>query len=211
MRLLDLYCGAGGAAMGYWRAGFEIVGVDIQKQPNFPFKFIQADALTFPLDGFDAIHASPPCQAYSMIGKRIWKNSAAHPDLIEPTRARLQAAGVPFVIENVEGAPLENALMLCGTMFGLRIRKHRWFELGGFAIDSVPKCTSKHEDVYNPWHGDGRKVRDFRIAQGTTWIPMNGGASRKTGRTGDVSNAIPPAYTKWLGRRLRLSLEQERL
>ena len=113
MRLLDLFCGAGGAAMGYHRAGFEVVGIDIAPQPNYPFEFVQADAMEFPLDGFDAIHASPPCQAYTALA------TGKHPRLIEPMRERLASSGVPWVIENVVGAPLRQPVLLCGSMFGL--------------------------------------------------------------------------------------------
>jgi len=138
-RLLDLFCGAGGAAMGYHRAGFEVVGVDIKPQPHYPFEFHQADAMTYPLDGFDVIHASPPCQGYSAL-------AAMHPDLewerlIGPVRDRLVSNGKPFVIENVETAPLRHSptlfglhgVILCGSHFGLGVgrgylRRHRKFE-----------------------------------------------------------------------------------
>jgi DNA (cytosine-5)-methyltransferase 1 len=98
-RLLDLFCGAGGCSVGYHRAGFEVVGVDINPQPNYPYEFHQADAMTYPLDGFDAIHASPPCQAHSAMSV-MW-NAREHPDLVAATRARLVATGLPYVIENV--------------------------------------------------------------------------------------------------------------
>src|SRR5512134_3964137 len=95
-RLLDLFCGAGGAAMGYHRAGFDVVGVDIKPQPHYPFEFYQADALTYPLDGFDAYHASPPCQRYSTITKYHGKEvTESHPDLLPTTRERLMLAGLP--------------------------------------------------------------------------------------------------------------------
>ena len=116
-RALDLFCCAGGASEGLRRAGFEVVGVDIEPQPHYPFEFHQADALTFPLDGFDFIWASPPCQAYTLC-QRIQKNE--HPDLVAPIRERLHANGAPYCIENVPGAPLVEPIELCGTMFGLR-------------------------------------------------------------------------------------------
>ena len=127
-RILDLFCCAGGVAMGYSRAGFDVVGVDIDPQPRFPFEFIQADALTLDMKfikSFDAIHASPPCQSYSDLAKR---NGNAHewPRLVDPVREMLIKSGKPFVIENVEGAPLINPIVLCGTMFkGLRVLRHR--------------------------------------------------------------------------------------
>src|SRR5678815_3968779 len=116
-RLLDLFCGAGGAAMGYHRAGFEVVGVDIKPQPHYPFEFHQADAMTFPLEGFDAIHASPPCQAFCDL--KDMHNAKQHDNLLTPIRKRLAESGVPYVIENVRGAPLDGKLRLCGSMFDL--------------------------------------------------------------------------------------------
>jgi DNA (cytosine-5)-methyltransferase 1 len=118
-RLLDLFCCAGGASVGYSMAGFSVVGVDIDFQPNYPFEFIQADALTLDpkfLASFDAIHASPPCQAYSDLAKR---NGNGHkwPRLIEPIRKMLIRSGLPYIIENVDGAPLLHPVVLCGTMF----------------------------------------------------------------------------------------------
>ncbi len=204
--LLDLYCGGGGAGVGYSRAGFDVMGVDIQKQPNYPFPFIQADALDLDpafLASFDALHASPPCQRYSPAA-RLHANSETHPDLVGPTRAMLEASGKPFVIENVVGAPIRPDLMLCGTMFGLRIVKHRQFECSFPVPVLLPPCD--HFDVYDPWHGPGRSADKFRDAQGIHWLPTNGGASRKRGETGCLSNAIPPAYTRFVGLQLMAAL-----
>ena len=149
-RLLDLFCGAGGAAMGYHRAGFEVVGVDISPQPNYPFEFYQLDATalvqdvdnkcwhesqtktTLPgasyacLGNFDAIHASPPCQRYTTLVAQAG-TFGDYPDLVEPIREILKASGLPYVIENVPGAPIEGVL-LCGSMFGLKVIRHRVFE-----------------------------------------------------------------------------------
>lgn len=156
-RLLDLFAGAGGAAMGYYRAGFDVVGVDIQPQPHYPFTFIQADALNPPvrLADFDAVHASPPCQGYSAL-------AAMHPDrdypmLIEPTREMLAKLGVPWIMENVEKAPMLRApglfgvhgIRLCGTSFGLgargmELRRHRLFE-SNLPLYSLP-CQAQAED-----------------------------------------------------------------
>ena len=209
-RLLDLFCGGGGAAMGYSRAGFEIVGVDINRQPNYPFEFHQSDAMTYPLAGFDVVHASPPCQLYTRKAAdwgRRRNHWLVHPDLIGPTRERLVASRLPYIIENVPGAPIRADLVLCGTMFGLRIRKHRMFESNqdlGF-----PPCScGDHSECYNPWQGKGRSATLLRDAMGIDWLPISGGASRKAGYTGDLFNAIPPAYTEWIGRQLRAALAE---
>ena len=191
MKLLDLFSGAGGAAMGYHAAGFEVVGVDIEDQPNYPFKFIKYDALDW-LDGwgceYDVIHASPPCQCFSMM-QNIHKNQHKHPDLIEPTRKLLKASGKPYVIENVVGAPLRIDLLLCGTMFGLPIARHRIFE------SNVPMplltMTCKHENLYDPWHGEGSRGQREKLskAMDIDWFMTRP----------EVREAIPPAYTKYIG------------
>lgn len=201
-RLLDLYCGAGGAAMGYHLAGFEVEGVDINPQPHYPFTFHLADALTFPLEGYAAIHASPPCQLFTRKPSE-WGRPRTHwldhPDLVGATRKRLQGSGVPWVLENVLGAGLDAQLLLCGTHFGLPLLKHRLFE-ANWPLPFPPASCNHHAAVYNPWEGEGRSAEAFRLAQGTPWIPTSGGSSRKAGVTGDLYNAIPPAYTEWIGR-----------
>jgi DNA (cytosine-5)-methyltransferase 1 len=202
-RVLDLFCGAGGAGMGYYRAGFDVVGVDIQPQKNYPFKFIQDDAMTFPLDGFDLIHASPPCQRYSRANRGLG-NTSNYPDLIEPLRERLQ--GRIYVIENVPGAPLVQPITLCGSMFGLRtesgwLRRHRWFELPLVVL--APGCCHPRGmsiGVYgrgtNSYHrrklGRNIRVDEQREAMGIDWMPRR-----------ELTQAIPPAYTEWIGRRIR--------
>lgn len=218
MRLLDLFCGGGGAAKGYADAGFEVVGVDINHQPNYPYEFMRRDAIDtldmltqkralrpegWKLDDFDVIHASPPCQAYTKKSAN-WGRERTHwldhPDLVGETRALLEATGKPYVIENVGGSPIMGSLMLCGTMFGLKIQKHRYFESN---IDlGWPPATCNHEDTYNPWQGAGRSAVKLRDAMGIDWLPISGGASRKAGYTGDLFNAIPPAYTEYIGKRL---------
>ena len=135
-RILDLFCGAGGCSVGYERAGFDVVGVDIAPQPNYPFGFVQADALAalevVPLTTVDAIHASPPCQAFSLATLYHGReNAEKYPDLIEPVRKLLLDTGLPFVIENVPGAPIRHDVLLCGEMFGLRVHRHRYFETHG--------------------------------------------------------------------------------
>ena len=204
-RLLDLFCGAGGAAMGYHRAGFEVVGVDINPQPHYPFEFHQADALAYPLDGFDVIHASPPCQSYA-ITNNIWKKAAGHyPDLVEPTRALLAATGLPYVIENVPGAPLVNPVTLCGASFGLRVYRHRLFESNVFLMASGhPRHVARASygrtpkaDEFFTISGHFGDVEGGRRAMGIDWMTRQ-----------ELSQSIPPAYTEWIGRQLIAALER---
>lgn len=161
-RLLDLFCGAGGCSKGYADAGFYVVGVDVEPQPNYPFRFIQADALEFLREGrwqgFDVIHASPPCQRYSAAAE-IHDTSERHPDLIDPTRALLRATGLPWVMENVERAPLETTLRLCGSMFELGVLRHRLFESNVLMLG--PICGS-HGEWYASVFG-GRCVGRQRV------------------------------------------------
>ena len=199
MRALDLFCGAGGCSVGYSRAGFEVVGVDLEPMKDYPFEFHKGDAVEFVLKHgheFDLIHASPPCQAHSAM-QHIHKNPNDHPRLIEPTRDALIAIGKPYVIENVVGSPLFSPVTLCGTMFGLRIIRHRLFEMS-FPVDVLlPPCN--HSDVYDPWHGKvgERSAERFRKAMGIDWMTDAGGGRRK----GTLGLAIPPAYTEWIGRK----------
>lgn len=194
-KLLDLFCKAGGAAMGYHRAGFEVVGVDIHPQPHFPFQFHQADALTFPLEGFDAYHASPPCQAYTRLTPPEYKHN--HPDLIEPVRNLLKATGRPFVIENVPDALflLDNPLMLCGTMFGLLTHRHRYFEIKPPCYPLLPGCQRIKCPVVvsgTTRRKTGRleyRVGEVRKAMQIDWM------TRK-----ELDEAIPPAYTEFIGK-----------
>ena len=192
-KLLDLFCCAGGATKGYQRAGFYVVGVDINKQPHYcGDEFYQADALEFDVSGYDVIHASPPCQKYTRM-QHIHKNKVEHPDLIEPIRQRLIKSGKPFIIENVVGAPLRIDLMLCGTMFNLRVPKHRIFE-SNIPMPLSP-ATCNHQDVYDPFHG-GEMARNERVkfsaVMGIDWFMT---------RT-EVREAIPPAYTEFIGKHL---------
>ena len=192
-RLLDLFCGAGGAAMGYHRAGFDIVGVDHVAQPRYPFEFHQADAMTFPLEGFDAIHASPPCQAYANVTG--WRGSHQnHPDLLPATRTRLQAAGVPWIIENVPGAPLRPDFLLCGSAFGLKVQRHRWFETDWSGPQFATPCS--HHQLLPFMHKGERAYAD---ALGCHWM---------TNR--EAREAIPPAYTQHIGEQL-MSAPQVRM
>ena len=202
-RLLDLFCGAGGAAMGYHRAGFEVIGVDINPQPRFPFEFHQADALTYPLDGFDVIHASPPCQAYCSLSTK----DGRHPMLIEPTRERLETSVLPYVIENVVGAPISGHVMLCGSMFGLHVRRHRYFELGGgvpFMLQS--SCEHAAQGTIRAYYGNSGHMawkgsRGTELYRGTVAkAPADMGIDWMT--WDELREAIPPAYTEWIGRQL---------
>jgi DNA (cytosine-5)-methyltransferase 1 len=264
MRLLDLFCGAGGAAMGYSRAGFtEIVGVDNRPQKRYPFTFVLGDALAYVRKHgreFDAIHASPPCQKYTTL-RGMWNHKTDHPDLVGPTRRMLQEIGCPYAIENVPGSPLlRGSLMLCGTMFGLttadgrgELQRHRYFELshsGGLA----PPCqhrkpvrdergrpitvvgvygggTQRRYDDYPVTvgvYGDGNG-RDYRRRPKTVGVYGHAGglSARELAQgfltkeraeamgidwmTGDeLSQAIPPAYTEFIGKQLIAALQARR-
>lgn len=191
--------------MGYHRAGFEVVGVDLEPQPHFPFEFHQGDALTYPLEGFDAIHASPPCQAYTPLNALTgYKHTL---DLVAPVRERLLASGVPFVIENVPGAPLVNYTLLCGTMFDLRVIRHRWFEVHPYPLLSPRSCC---HSVPVAW----RQVKAgfnqglFVSVTGNRGSYVSSRAMDIDWMTGDeLSQAIPPAYTEYIGRQLIAALE----
>lgn len=211
-RALDLFSGAGGAAMGYHRAGYEVVCVDIEPHPDNPFEFHQADAFTVLADldycrSFDIRHASPPCQHYSTQTGSARDN---HPDLIGPTRKALLAVGGPYVIENVEGARrhLDHPIKLCGSSFGLGVWRHRYFEINPKLWMLQPPC----QHTERPWtvtgdHGDSRdyvrpktgtlrarKPRNLEHAQevmGIDWMDWK-----------DLCEAIPPAYTEYIGEQL---------
>jgi DNA (cytosine-5)-methyltransferase 1 len=208
--LLDLFCGAGGCSVGYHRAGFDVVGCDIKPQPRYPFRFVQADAMRPPFDlrEFDAIHASPPCQAYSRSRNNGTNKNA--PRLIEHVRKILHVSGVPFVMENVEGSPLHFPIKLCGACFslgaaGLDLARHRLFESSHMLL--APRCSHRRGHtigVYgngtNSWHREkiGRCITDAekRQAMGIDWM------TRK-----ELTQAIPPAYTEFIGRQLMAVLE----
>ncbi len=191
--LLDLFCGAGGCAVGYARAGFEVVGVDLVAQPRYPYRFIQADALTFPLSGFDVIHASPPCQLYSVTWP-LWHRD--YPDVLPLVRERLWASGKPFLLENVVGAPLPGAILLCGSMFGLDVLRHRLFESNVllFAPGNCQHRGTVKEGQYVSVFGKGgngyTKERGSQ-AMGIDWMTVR-----------ELSQAIPLVYTEWLGRQV---------
>lgn len=211
-RLLDLFSGAGGSAVGYVQAGFEVVGVDIRPQKNYPYEFHQADALTFPLEGFDAYHASPPCQHYTQMLNWNRQIKERYPDLIATVRGLLKATGKPYVIENVPGAPVEKSIMLCGAMFGLRVYRHRYFESNMFLFQPehkmhrVPAAPSgkiaRPDQFWCPVGNFGQKD-DAQRAMGITWMQTTGSKSR------EIAQAIPPAYTNWIGSLLKEYLKAE--
>jgi DNA (cytosine-5)-methyltransferase 1 len=226
--LLDTFCKAGGAGMGYHLAGFEVIGVDIEPQPHYPFEFVQADALEFIAQHghkFDVIHASPPCQFGSEATPMAAR--ANHENLIPVTREVLKQAGRPYVIENVEAVRrwLVNPLMICGSMLSLPVWRHRYFEIWPYFFMSPASCNHSRKPI--TVHSGSHTRR--------TWIPVlctGGGdgvrASRKTHRPresvevvrwameidwmtqNELSNAIPPRYTKWLGERLIAELSLRR-
>jgi hypothetical protein len=190
-RLVDLFCGAGGVTRGYQLAGFHVTGVDIAPQPRYVGDaFHQADALTFPLDGFDAVHASPTCQTFARV--TAWRGSRGdHPDLLTPTLARLAAVDVPWVVENVPEAPLRHDLLLCGSQFGLRVRRHRVFQLGNWSTYSLmPPC--QHDRLLPFMH---KGERAYAVALGCGWM---------TNR--EARQAVPPAYTEFIGAALMAEL-----
>lgn len=213
-RLLDLFSCAGGAAMGYHRAGFDVVGVDINPQPNYPFEFHQGDAIEFVKahgHEFDAVHASPPCQAHTTLTKgnhaRARRVGRAHVDLIAATRDVLDATGLPYVIENVQAAPVRPDVVLCGLMFDLRVFRHRLFELGRWTATGPAHPTHQGHRVAGWRHGvryDGDMVAVYGDGGGKgsteTWqaaLGVDWTANRRS-----LAEAIPPAYTEHIGRQL---------
>jgi DNA (cytosine-5)-methyltransferase 1 len=201
-KLLDLFCGAGGAAMGYYRAGFEVVGVDIKPQPHYPFKFIQADAMTFSLEGYDVIHASPPCQLYSTMTPKYARQN--HPDLLPKISERIRKSGMPYCIENVSGARklLDRPFMLCGSMFGLPTFRHRFFESSCWTL--TPNCKHDFKPLFVTTAGKNschaRPLRDGIKRKSVKYAPMAYGIDWMNFK--ELREAIPPAYTEWIGKQL---------
>lgn len=209
--LLDLFCGAGGAAMGYHRAGFDIIGVDINPQPNYPFEFWPGDALEILSNVADympraaygvevaVVHASPPCQRYSAMSTCCPGLADKYPDLIAPTRKLLQQTGLPWVIENVPGSPLLDPVMLCGQMFGLELYRHRLFESSEILQQPdhprhvIPGCKAGH---WKPGHiisvsGNCAPIALARSAMGIDWTNRR-----------ELAEAVPPSYTQYVGAQL---------
>lgn len=213
--LLDLFCGAGGAAMGYYEAGFEVVGIDIKHQRNYPFRFIEGDVLDLGLwPAFDAVHASPPCTEFTKakrgrVGHTGWMENGSN--LLRQTSIVLSALAAPHVIENVTDAPMPFNTWrgrLCGSMFGLDVRRHRWFT-SNHDLGRTPKCdhasqaprfrslNTQRRHVLSPVvtvtghiNYDG-ELELRRRAMGIDWMTNP-----------ELVQAIPPAYTRWLGARL---------
>lgn len=206
---LDLYCGGGGAGQGYFLAGYDVTGVDIDQQPKYPrqLQFIQTDALGVLRDinycrQFDLIHASPVCKRYSTITKTAG-TSEDHPDDIAEVRELLQEISKPYVIENVPGAPLRNYVELCGTMFGLNVIRHRWFECWPEVWFPPFTCNHQKTVVAHGRRPDREKhyaavtghFSDVEFAQesmGVDWLGQK-----------ELSQAIPPAYTSWIGEQMK--------
>ena len=195
--------------MGYARAGFEVVGVDIKPQPNYPFEFVQGDAIDYLRDrqkcrlGFDAIHASPPCQRWLGVPGAL--GEAEYPDLVGPTRDLLRETGLPYVIENVPGAPLDG-FVLCGSTFGLPIVRHRRFEVWP-EIGLVPSSCHQgsfgrgtaHPGAYSFAHGAWRPAwREHVLPVVWPWMTLE-----------ESHDAIPPAYTEFIGRELMAHIERK--
>lgn len=198
-RLLDLFCGAGGAAVGYHRAGFEVVGVDIKPQHHYPFEFHRGDALDFLEqygDAFDAIHASPPCQRWT--GARNLGNIREVPDYIAPLRPLLAAAGLPYVIENVPNAPLVASVQLCGSSFGLDVRRHRLFECN-FPV-MVPACNHSWQTPRFPARSSTGMRSVISVFGRDSPASVAGPAMGIDWMTNpEMGEAIPPAYTEHIG------------
>ena len=195
-RLLDLFSGAGGAAEGYHRAGFDVVGVDIKPQPRYPFEFVQADALEvlraladggtsggYRLADFAAIHTSPVCLTFARVTD--WRGSRAiYPDTLTPALEILGRVSTPWVVENVTEAPLRADILLCGSQFGLRVQRHRKFQTGNwFTFDLMPPCC--HRDLL-PFEHKGERA--YADAMGCDWMSNR-----------EARQAIPPAYTEYIG------------
>ena len=211
--LLDLFCGAGGAATGYHRAGFDVIGVDIKPQPHYPFRFIQADALDvlnaapphepwLSSGPFDAIHASPPCQDH-MRSPAPGQQEHGTGWMLDATRDHLEATGLPWVIENVPGAPMRADFKLCGCMFGLpHLKRERWFETRPALFALRQSCQHRDGTMSVTGNRGGSRIEkrvfgrwpnraDWCAAMGIDWMSMT-----------EMAQAIPPAYTEYIGRAL---------
>ena len=213
-KCLDLFCCAGGAGVGISRAGFEVIGVDIAPQPEYPFEFVLGDALEADLTGFDFVWASPPCQCFTKYGNCRPNLADKYEDLIEATRQKLTAWGGAWIMENVVGAPLHNPITLCGSMFGLDVRRHRLFE------SNMPiKAETCNHKMWEPNRFPGGRSRERGharvLCRGTVevgrWnIPI---ATQQKAMGIDwitdlrkLSESIPPAYSEFLARQVAMVL-----
>lgn len=206
-KLLDLYCCGGGAGYGYVQAGYDVTGVDIEPQPKHRGNFIQADAIEYLKAHFreyDVIHASPPCQAYSMASMQFRKGGKEYVDLIEVTRRELIKTGKPYIIENVPGSPLINPIELCGSMFGMRTYRHRLFE------SNIELKAPPHPEHTAPNAKMGRKPKDGEFIQYVGHFSGVGLVQEMTGLywlgQGELAQSIPPQYTKYIGEQLMVAL-----
>ncbi|MFG2872936.1 DNA methylase [Streptomyces sp. NPDC048338] len=213
--LLDLFCCAGGAATGYHRAGFDVVGVDIRPRPNYPFTFHQGDALDFladliasgEIERFAFVHSSPPCQAGCALTvgtNRSQGWGGDHVDLVAPTRILLDASKLPYVIEQPNGrAEIRKDLTLCGEQFGLGVLRHRNFELGHWSV--ARPAHVPHRGRVRGWrHGeffDGPYVAAYGNGGGKPSVPELQAAMGIdwTDVREELTEAIPPAYSQWIG------------
>jgi hypothetical protein len=193
-KVADLFCGVGGASSGLHRAGLQVVGFDIEPQPNYPFRFVQQDAMTVDLSEFDAVWASPPCQKYSV----MTRSQERHRDLYAPTRKKLIDSGKPYIIENVVGAPYQSGIVLCGSMFDLPVRRHRNFETSWMMFrkycshdPNVRAITVTGDSGGNFRHSHKGEKRLWPEYMGIPW-----------GTPDEVTQAIPPPYAEYLGREL---------
>jgi len=210
MKILDLFCGAGGAGMGYFRAGFEVVGVDNKPQPHYPFEFHKADALEYLREHyqeFNAIHASPPCQAYSRASMQWRKSGKEYPDLVAPTRKLLIETGLHYVMENVPGAPLINPILLTGAFFGLKVRRNRLFESN---IELPFELTQPNAKTNFRM---GRPVKEGEEITPVGHFSNIAYAKREMQidwmNQAELTQAIPPAYTEYIGKHLMKVLSND--
>lgn len=203
--------------MGYHRAGFEVVGVDINPQPHYPFEFHQADALTYPLEGFDVIHASPPCQEYSSLRFMKTRQYAA---ILAETRQRLIDSGLRWVMENVANAPMHQGVLICGTALGLNVRRHRLFDCSHL-IYGPGMCRHGPDNINVYGHGAWNYQPRADNSKYCHWTRSNAHQSPlpiATARQAfecewmtqaELAECVPPAYTEWIGRQVLAILQRE--
>lgn len=200
LKALDLFCGAGGASTGLYLAGFDVTGVDIKNQRRYPFKFVRADALEYPLGGYDFIWASPPCQRYSKYSRNLG-TAKNHPDFVALVIDRLRSTKTVWVVENVPGAPLRQDLVLCGTMFGLPLIRHRIFQFSNSTVLLTSPCDHTGNEIgvygggtpsfYRRKLGRNISLEEKRVAMGIDWMGVR-----------EIAQAVPPDYSKFIAQGL---------